>query len=168
MIRCNHCNTENEENTTHCKNCGKMILPEKNNKGNKKIALIAIGILIFLGLIGTILISTTSSEVSEFDQSLIKAVKNGEPSETIIGQIKEHSEANRQGSKKNYDNIVSKNQLDNDSTFLNDVKINYDKELEYIQKIEDLQIRFAKREINEETFIRELKELYGQQPELDY
>ena len=40
--------------------------------------------------------------------------------------------------------------------------------IEDFKKIEDLKIRFAKRETSEETFIIQLKKLYQQQPELDY
>lgn len=166
MVKCKHCQTENEDNATQCQKCGEKLPLQKTKKGITLIILAGI-ILLVLGLTAAILIFSNTSDLAQFDQSLITAVKNGNSSESLISQIKEHSELNRQGSKKGYDNILSGNHSTN-STFLEESKANYDKELTYIQRIEDLQIRFVKREINEETFIKEIKQLYGQQPEYDY
>jgi len=166
MVKCNHCNTENEENATHCQNCGEKLPLKKTKKGFKKIVLMGIGILLLIGVVVAILMFTSTSEVSEFDQELINSVRKGESIEGLISQIEEHSEANRQVSKAGYESLVSRESAD--STFLEEAKKNHVKELEYIQKIEDLQIRFVKGEINEETFIKELKELYVKQPEIDY
>lgn len=167
MVKCSECDTENPEDSTHCQNCGRKLIPKKNRNRVNKILLVGLVFAVVMVIAGAILVFTTTSEVSKFDQALINSVKNGNSSDSLISQIKEHSEANRQGSKEGYDNIVSRDQTGN-STFLAEAKTNHDKELAYIQKIEDLQIRFAKREINEETFIKELKQLYEQQPELDY
>ncbi|BDZ71034.1 zinc ribbon domain-containing protein [Methanobacterium petrolearium] len=167
MVKCKHCTSENEDNATHCQNCGKK-LPNKTKKGINKIVLVGVGILILMGVVMAMLMFTGTSGVSEFDQELINSVRNDESSESLIVEIKEYSELNQQGSKEAYEHIVSGNQSHDNSAFKEEAKVNYEKELAYIQKIEDLQIRFAKREINEETFITELKKLYQQQPELDY
>ena len=168
MVKCSHCNTENEENATHCQNCGKTLPTNKTKKGINKIILVGVGILVLIGVIMAITMFTGTSEVSEFDQELINSVRNGESSESLIVKIKEYSDLNLEGSKEAYEHLVSGNQSDDNSTFKEEAKVNYEKEQAYIQKIEDLQIRFAKREITEETFITELKKLYQQQPELDY
>ncbi len=166
MVKCRYCNTENDENSVICQNCGEKIPSKKTSKGRNKVILI--GILGFIVLLGAIFIVTSGPQVSKFDQSLINSVKNGESPDNIISKVKDHSQINRHGSKAGYDAITSGGQSDNNSKFLEEAKENYDNELEYIQKIENLQISFAKREINEETFIKELIQLYDEQPELDY
>ena len=168
MVKCRYCNTENDENSVICQNCGEKIPSKKTSKGRNKLILILIGILGFIVLLGAIFIVTSGPQVSKFDQSLINSVKNGESPDNIISKVKDHSQINRHGSKAGYDAITSGGQSDNNSKFLEEAKENYDNELEYIQKIENLQISFAKREINEETFIKELIQLYDEQPELDY
>lgn len=168
MVKCKHCNTDNEENATNCQNCGRKIQEEKTKKVSNKIVLIGLGILGFLVLIGAVSTFISAPWISEFDQELINSVKSGESSESLISKIKEHSKLNREGSKKGYDDIVSGGKTKNNPDFLDQVKDNYHKELNYIQKIENLQISFAKREINEETFIKNLTSLYEEQPELDY
>ncbi|HHY00614.1 MAG TPA: hypothetical protein GX531_04475 [Methanothermobacter sp.] len=164
MVKCEHCNTENEENTTRCQNCGEKI----GKKGINKIFLIGMGILGFLVLITAISFLINTPWIAEFDQDLINSVKSGESSESLISKIKEHSKVNREGSKKGYDNIVSGGKSEINPEFLEEAKENYHKELDYIQKIENLQISFAKREIDEETFVKKLSLLYEEQPELDY
>jgi hypothetical protein len=175
MVKCDHCNIENEENATHCQNCGKKININTNNtnidKNINKAILIGLGILGILVLVGVILIfSNTSvvSGISEFDKSLLTSVKNGESSDSLISKIKDYSNINRQNSKTGYDELVSGIQSNDNATFLTDAKNNYDKELAYIQKIEDLQIKFANREINEETFIKDINKLYSEKPDLDF
>ena len=170
MVKCDHCNTENEENTTHCQNCGKKINNKNIDSGIKKAMFVGLGLLGILVLVGVILFLTNTpgvSVISEFDQSLISSVNNGESSEIIISKIKNNSEINRQNSKTGYDELVSGDQS-NDPGFLNEVKTNYDRELAYIQKIEDLQIKFANREINEETFIKEINRIYREKPDMDF
>jgi len=164
MVKCEHCQTENEEDATHCQNCGGEI----RKKGIKKIFLIGMGILGFLVLIIAISSFINTPWIAEFDQDLINSVRSGESSESLIPKIKEHSKDNREGSKKGYDNIVSGGKSESNPEFLDEAKENYHKELDYIQKIENLQLSFAKREINEETFIKKLSILYEEQPELDY
>lgn len=166
MVKCSQCNTENPEDATQCQNCGEKLPYKKTKKGITLLILVGIVMLVF-GLTAAILIFSNTSNVSKFDQTLINAVKNGNSTESLISQIKEHSKINKQDSKKGYDNIISGSSSIN-STFREESKANYEKELNHIQKIEDLQIRFAKREISEETFIKEIKALYGQQPEYDY
>jgi hypothetical protein len=166
MVKCNRCNSENPENASVCQNCGEKLHHKTPKKGISIIILVGL-LMLVLGLTAAILIFSSTSDVAPFDQSLIKAVKNGNSTESLISQIKEHSELNRQGSKKGYDDVVSGIQSNN-STFIEESKANYEKELTYILKIEDLQIRFAKREISEDTFIKEIKQLYRQQPEYDY
>ena len=168
MVKCSHCNTKNEEDATHCQNCGKKLTNNKARKRINKIILVGVGILVLIGVAMAITMFTSTSELSKFDQELINSVRNGESSESLIVKIKEYSELNRQGSKEAYEHIVSGNQSDDNSTFKEESKANYEKEQTYIQKIEDLQIRFVKREITEEAFIPELKKLYHQQPEIDY
>lgn len=168
MVKCKHCNTENDEDSVICQNCRAKIPSKKANKGSNKLILIGFGVLGFIVILGSIFILTSGPQVSKFDQSLINSVKNDKSPDSIIFKIKEHSQTNRQGSKAGYDAIVSGGQSDNNPTFLEEAKKNYDNELEYIQKIENLQISFAKREINEESFIKELIQLYEEQPELDY
>ncbi|HOI39543.1 MAG TPA: hypothetical protein PL168_02330 [Methanobacterium sp.] len=164
MVKCEHCNAENEEKATICQNCGEEI----RKKGINKIFLIGIGIFGFLVLIIAISSLINTPWIAEFDQELINSVKSGESSESLISKIKEHSKANREGSKKGYENIVSGGKSESNPEFLDEAKENYHKELDYIQKIENLQLSFAKREINEETFIKKLSILYQEQPELDY
>ncbi len=54
MVKCNHCNTENEEDRTHCRNCGKKININNIDKDIKKAILIGLGILGILVLVGFI------------------------------------------------------------------------------------------------------------------
>ena len=168
MVKCKHCDTENEDNLTHCQNCGRKLLETTDKKNINKILFVGLGILGFFVIIMLISSLINTPWISEFDQGLINSVKNNESSESLILKIKEHSNINREGSKKGYEAIVSGEKSKNNPEFLDEVKENYHKELEYIKKIENLQISFAKREIDEETFIKKLTILYEEQPELDY
>ena len=37
MVKCKHCDTENEDNLTHCQNCGKKLLETTDKKNINKI-----------------------------------------------------------------------------------------------------------------------------------
>lgn len=171
MVKCNHCNTENDEDATHCQNCGKKITPKKGYKYMSKKIWIGLGIVVILAVLGALLFFTYSSEDSglpSFDKSLLNSVKNGESSETLVAKIKDYSELNKQNSKTAYDTLISGDKSDNSSAFQSQAKTNYDKELDYIQKIENVQMQFANREIDEKTFIKEIKQVYALKPDMDY
>ena len=94
MVKCKHCDTENEDNLTHCQNCGKKLLETTDKKNINKILFVGLGILGFRNNNAHILFNQPPW-ISEFDQGLINSVKNNESSESLILKIKEHSNINR-------------------------------------------------------------------------
>lgn len=160
MVKCDECGIENEDDAISCRNCGKKFQSKKIIKRNKKITLFVGFILGFLILIVLIFSFASLPVVDEFDSDLIKSVNSGESSDILIQHIKENSEVSRQDAKISYDNKTSTAISTNNTILLEDVEAFYYRELENIQKLENMRISFVKGEIDEETFIDQVNTIY--------
>ena len=170
MVKCDHCNTENEENTTKCKNCGKD-LSKKPTKGIDRKIWMVVGIAVLVLVVGTliyIVLTPAESALPDFDKSLIQSVQNGEPTADLVAKIQNYAQLNRANAKTAYEALIAGNESQSSSGFLDQAKTDYNRELDYIQKIQDVQMQFVNGEINKETFIYKMKQVYAQKPDMDF
>lgn len=159
-MKCNQCGTENDNNAVFCQNCGAELKTKKNKKGINKFTLIGLGILGFIVLAVVIISLTSTPGVTEFDRKLIESVNDGTPASSLIPYIQEKSEIERRGAKQSYDAMVSTAQTTGNDLRKTEAKTDYDQEMNYIQKVENVRISFVNGEISEETFKKELMSLY--------
>ncbi len=162
-MKCNQCGTENDNNAVFCQNCGAELKTKKNKKGINKFTLIGLGILGFIVLAVVIISLTSTPGVTDFDRKLIESVNDGTPASSLIPYIQENSEISKTGAKTVYDSKVSASESTGNGATKAEAKTDYDQEMNYIQKIENVRISFVNGEISEETFKKELMELYDQQ-----
>ena len=163
MLKCNQCGTENENNAVFCQNCGAEIKTKKSKKGINIFTKIGLGVLgvIVLAVVVLSLISTPG--VTEFDRKLIESVNDGTSASSLIPYIKENSEISKLGTKRVYDADVSVAQSTGNDIKKTEAQTDYDNEMSYIQKVENVRISFVNREISEETFKKELMRLYKEE-----
>lgn len=159
-MKCSQCSTENENNAVFCQNCGSKLKSEKSKKGINKFTLIGLGVLGFIVLAVVVLSLISTPGVTEFDRKLIESVNDRTPASSLIPYIKENSEISKLGAKRIYDAKVSAAQSTGNDINKAEAKTDYDKEMDYIQKVENVRISFVNREISEDTFKKELMSLY--------
>jgi len=163
MLKCNQCGTENENNAVFCQNCGAEIKTKKSKKGINIFTKIGLGVLGFIVLAVVVLSLISTPGVTEFDRTLIKSVNDGASADSLIPYIKENSEIGRLGAKRGYDAMVSAAQSTGNDTNKAEAQTDYDKEMSYIQKVENVRISFVNRGISEDAFIKELMRLYKEE-----
>lgn len=159
-MKCSECGTENEKNAVFCQNCGSKLKSKKRKKGINKFTLIGLGVLGFIVLAVVVLSLISTPGVTEFDRKLIESVNDGTSASSLIPYIKENSEISKLGVKRTYDAEVSVAQSTGNDVKKTEAQAHYDKEMDYIQKVENVRISFVNRAINEDTFIKELMSLY--------
>lgn len=112
--------------------------------------------LVFVIILGLIFYSH-----SDFDQWLIEQVEKGKPAEKLIPEIDEETEKLKKDANKRYqDNVVHKNFEKGNIASKNDYQVylnTYENELKMISKVDEARKKFAKREINQDQFLMEIK-----------
>ena len=171
MVKCDHCNTENDENATECKECGEKIASPKATQSMDKKIWKVLGITVLVLVVGAVIfiaLGSGESSLPEFDQTLIKSVENGESAQSLVARINDNAQLNRESAKSAYEDLLTGNQSESSSGFQSQVQADYQKQLDYIQKIQDVQLKFVNGQIDKATFMQQIKQVYAQKPDMDY
>ena len=115
------------------------------------------GLAIFIIMIMVIFYSH-----SDFNQNLINSVDSGTPSDQLLPEIyQEHYKECMNAKSYLYSHTMDMNMWGNgdlaSDSFYNYYTKNYEQEVDYYNKLEDIRIKYVERQISKEEFLNEIE-----------